>query len=555
MSTPLLSVRSLGTEFVMPGKRISRAVEDVSFDVHPGETLALVGESGSGKSVTAYSISRLLPRNARHPSGEIFFEGRDVLKLPPRSVRDILGDRISMVFQEPATSLNPVLTAGRQVAEVLVRHRGFSTRKALSQVIDLFAETGIPEPERRIHSYPHELSGGMKQRVMIAMAMACKPKLLIADEPTTALDVTIQAQILGLMRSLQEKTGMAILLITHNLGIVHEQASRMVVMQKGRVVEQGETKSLLRRPTHEYTRRLLDSLPERMARDGVENGASPVQVSPDQPSLLTAKDLKVWYPVKTGLFRRTTAYVKAVDGVSFGVQPAEIVALVGESGCGKTTIGKALVRLVQTTQGSVMIRDKDWLELSRKKLRENRRLVQMVFQDPAGSMDPRMTVREVVAEGLEGMRLIENEAELDRRVCQALEEVELDPSTRHRFPHEFSGGQRQRICIARALVVEPDFLILDEATSALDVSVQAGVLRLLKRLRVSHRLGMLFITHDLSVVRFLADRVLVMYAGRLVEEGPTAMLFAQPRQEYTRRLLESAPKVPVEDHSHEDAKA
>jgi ABC-type microcin C transport system duplicated ATPase subunit YejF len=393
----------------------------------------------------------------------------------------------------------------------------------------------------------------MKQRVMIAMAMACKPRLLIADEPTTALDVTIQAQILGLMRKQQQKTGMSILLITHNLGIVHEQASRMVVMQKGRVVEQGETKTLLRQPAHEYTRRLLDSLPERMARDGDGMDAPKTESSAGQPSLLTVKDLKVWYPVKTGLFRRTTAQVKAVDGVSFNVQPAEIVALVGESGCGKTTIGKALVRLVRTSGGSVLIRNTDWLGLSRANLRSSRRLVQMVFQDPAASMDPRMTVREVVAEGLEGMKLIDNEAEMDRRVCKALEEVELDPATRHRFPHEFSGGQRQRICIARALVVEPDFLILDEATSALDVSVQAGVLRLLKRLRATHRLGMLFITHDLSVVRFLADRVLVMYAGQLVEEGPTEALFAQPRQEYTRRLLESAPRVPVENQPNEHA--
>ena len=536
---PLLSVRDLRVDFHLPDRRVSRAVDGVDFDLSAGETLALVGESGSGKSVTAFSISRLLPRNARHPSGTILFEGRDVLAFDAEQRRQLRGGRIGMIFQEPGTSLNPVIPVGRQVEEALRLHRGLRARAARDRVVELFSDTGIPEPARRCGCYPHELSGGMKQRVMIAMAMACEPALLIADEPTTALDVTIQAQILELMRRLQQKTGMAILLITHNLGIVHDFAPRVVVMRRGKLVESGATATVLRAPAHEYTRRLLDSLPERMARPE----SAPVVLSPGAP-VVEVTDLKVWYPVTRGLLRKTVDHVKAVDGVSFSSPSGGITALVGESGCGKTTAGKALLRLTEPTAGRVRFEGKDWLALPPAELRRARRRMQLVFQDPAGSMNPRMRVRDVVGEGLRAFNLVASDAELDERVCQALREVELDPETRLRFPHEFSGGQRQRVCLARALAVDPAFLVLDEATSALDVSVQADILRLLLRLRRERGLAMLFITHDLSVVRYLADQVLVMHRGRAVEEGPTAAVFDAPREAYTQRLLDSAPRVP-----------
>ena len=529
MSEPLLAVRDLSVTFDVPGGPV-RAVRGVSFSIERGETLALVGESGSGKSVTALSIVQLLPYPpARHPGGSIRFQGRELLGAPERVLRGIRGDRIGMIFQEPMTSLNPLHTIERQVSEALVVHRGLGREAARTRTLELLRLVGLGEAERRRHAYPHQLSGGQRQRVMIAMALANEPDLLIADEPTTALDVTIQAQILALLRELRGTFGMALLLITHDLGVVRKMADRVCVMQAGEVVEAGDVAPLFAAPRHPYTRRLLAAEPAPRTTPGAA----------DAPVVAAAEDVRVWFPVRAGLLRRTVDHIKAVDGVSLEVREGRTLGVVGESGSGKTTLGLALLRLVGS-RGRLLFRGRDLTGLSARTLRPLRREMQVVFQDPYGSLSPRMSVGQIVEEGLRVHRLGGTAAERGRLIAAALEEVGLDAATRDRYPHEFSGGQRQRIAIARALVLKPRFVVLDEPTSALDMSVQAQIVDLLRALQARHRLAYLFISHDLKVVRALSDEVLVLRDGRVVEAGPTAAVFAQPREAYTRALMAAA---------------
>jgi len=529
VSEPLLAVRDLSVTFDVPGGEV-RAVRGVSFAIERGETVALVGESGSGKSVTALSIVQLLPYpQARHPGGSIRFQGRELLGAPERVLRGIRGDRIGMIFQEPMTSLNPLHTIERQVSEALVVHRGLRREAARARTLELLRLAGLGEAERRLHAYPHQLSGGQRQRVMIAMALANEPDLLIADEPTTALDVTIQAQILALLRELQGKFGMALLLITHDLGVVRKMADRVCVMQEGEVVEAAAVAPLFAAPRHPYTRRLLAAEP------APRTGAGAV----DAPVVVTAEDVRVWFPVRAGLLRRTVDHIRAVDGVSLEIREGRTLGVVGESGSGKTTLGLALLRLVRS-RGRVVFRGRELTGLSTGALRPLRREMQVVFQDPYGSLSPRMSVGQIVEEGLRVHRLGGTDAERRRLIEAALVEVGLDPDTRDRYPHEFSGGQRQRIAIARALVLKPRLVVLDEPTSALDMSVQAQIVDLLRELQARHRLAYLFISHDLKVVRALSDDVLVLRDGRVVEQGPTAAVFEQPRQAYTRALIAAA---------------
>jgi microcin C transport system ATP-binding protein len=527
-SGPLLAIDDLAVSFGR-GARAVEAVRGVSFTVGKAETVALVGESGSGKSVTALSVMRLLPYPmAWHPSGSIRFAGQDVLTLPEPQMRRLRGNRISMIFQEPLNSLNPLHTIEKQIAEVLVVHRGMSRRQARERVIELLHMVGLPEAEHRLGALPHEFSGGQQQRVMIAMALANEPDLLIADEPTTALDVTIQAQILKLLGELQAKLKMALLLITHDLTIVRRVAERVCVMSKGEIVEQGRVGDVFRQPVHAYTRHLLDSEP----RD------RPEPASPQAPKLLDATDARVWFPIKRGLLRRTVDYVKAVDGISLTVRKGHTLGVVGESGSGKSTLARALIRL-QKSEGSIVFDGQQIQGLSWQALRPLRRRMQIVFQDPFGSLSPRMSVGQIVEEGLKIHKLGAG-AERRQRIVEVLEEVGLDPNAQDRYPHEFSGGQRQRIAIARALVLKPDFIVLDEPTSALDVSVQAQIIKLLRHLQKTHNLTYLFISHDLRVVRALAHDVLVMRQGRVVEQGPAESIFAAPRHAYTRALMAAA---------------
>jgi microcin C transport system ATP-binding protein len=527
-SGPLLAIDDLAVSFGR-GARSVAAVRGVSFTVGQAETVALVGESGSGKSVTALSVMRLLPYPmAWHPSGSVRFAGEDVLTLPETKMRTLRGNRISMIFQEPLNSLNPLHTIEKQIAEVLVVHRGMSRRQARERVIELLHMVGLPEAEHRLGALPHEFSGGQQQRVMIAMALANEPDLLIADEPTTALDVTIQAQILKLLGELQAELKMALLLITHDLTIVRRVAERVCVMSQGEIVEQGRVADVFNRPAHPYTRHLLDSEP----RD------RPEPASPQAPTLLDATDTRVWFPIKRGLLRRTVDYVKAVDGISLKVRKGHTLGVVGESGSGKSTLARALIRL-QKSEGSIVF-DGDQIQgLSWQALRPLRRRMQIVFQDPFGSLSPRMSVGQIVEEGLK-IHSLGGFEERRQRIVEALEEVGLDPDVQDRYPHEFSGGQRQRIAIARALVLKPDFIVLDEPTSALDVSVQAQIVKLLRRLQQAHNLTYLFISHDLRVVRALAHDVLVMRQGKVVEQGPAESIFAAPRHAYTRALMAAA---------------
>ncbi|WP_375408330.1 ABC transporter ATP-binding protein [uncultured Methylobacterium sp.] len=528
MTDPLLSVEDLSVAF-RSRERETLAVDRVSFAIHPGETLALVGESGSGKSVTALSILRLLDGGAVHPSGRIVFKGRDLLGLAERDLRKIRGADITMVFQEPMTSLNPLHTIQRQIGEVLEVHRGLSGRKARARILELLDLVGLRDAERRLGAYPHELSGGQRQRVMIAMALACEPDLLVADEPTTALDVTVQAQILTLLADLQKRLGMAMLFITHDLGIVKRIASRVCVMLAGRIVEAGPVADIFSDPQHEYTRRLIASEPR--------GRANPVPL--DAPLLLQAGPMKVWFPIREGLLRRTTGHVKAVDGVSLNIREGETVGVVGESGSGKTTLGLALLRLT-ASEGPIVFLGRQIEDLSVAAMRPLRKDMQVVFQDPYGSLSPRMTVADIIAEGLVVQGQARSRAERKAIVAGALNEVGLDPATMDRYPHEFSGGQRQRIAIARAIVLKPRFVVLDEPTSALDRSVQSQIVTLLRDLQRERKLAYLFISHDLKVVRALANYVLVMQNGSVVEEGPAASIFADPRTAYTRALFAAA---------------
>ncbi|AWN38679.1 ABC transporter ATP-binding protein [Methylobacterium radiodurans] len=524
MPDPLLSVEDLSVTF--PGG--TRAVDRVGFTIAPGETVALVGESGSGKSVTALSILRLVD-GAAELSGTIRFKGQDLLALPERRMRAVRGADITMVFQEPMTSLNPLHTIERQIGEVLALHRGLRGRRARARILELLDLVGLRDAERRMGAYPHELSGGQRQRVMIAMALACEPDLLVADEPTTALDVTVQAQILALLADLQKRLGMAMLFITHDLGIVERIAARVCVMFKGRIVEAGPTGEVFGAPQHAYTRRLIASEPR--------GRANPVPA--DAAVLLQAGPLKVWFPLKEGLLRRTTGYVKAVDGVSVMVRAGETVGIVGESGSGKTTLGLALLRLIGS-EGPIVFMGRPIDGLPVAAMRPLRRDMQVVFQDPYGSLSPRMSVADIVAEGLVVQGEIRSGAERRAVVARALHDVGLDPAVMDRYPHEFSGGQRQRIAIARAIVLKPRFIVLDEPTSALDRSVQAQIVELLRDLQRERGLAYLFISHDLKVVRALANHVLVMQNGQVVEEGPAETIFAAPRTAYTRTLFAAA---------------
>ncbi|NNM70793.1 ABC transporter ATP-binding protein [Enterovirga aerilata] len=529
MTAPLLSVQDLSVAFRQDGAE-TLAVDRISFDVLPGETVALVGESGSGKSVSALSILKLLNYPAAsHPSGRILFEGRDLLAMAEDEIRRVRGNDITMVFQEPMTSLNPLHTIERQVGEILALHRGLSGRAARARVLELLGLVGIRDAESRLGAYPHQLSGGQRQRVMIAMALANEPKLFIADEPTTALDVTVQAQILKLLAGLKARLGMAMLFITHDLGIVRKIADRVCVMTKGRIVEAGTVAEVFGSPQHAYTRRLLAAEPKGRAAP-VPRGA---------PFLVQAGPVKVWFPIRRGFLRRTVGHVKAVDGVSVAVREGETVGVVGESGSGKTTLGLALLRLVRS-EGPICVLGRDIDGLGAKALRPLRKEMQVVFQDPYGSLSPRMSVAEIVAEGLTVQHRRMPRDSQREAVARALHDVGLDPATMDRYPHEFSGGQRQRIAIARAMALDPKFVVLDEPTSALDMSVQAQIVELLRKLQASRKLAYLFISHDLKVVRALANHVLVMQDGRVVEEGPAEQIFARPAQDYTRALMAAA---------------
>ncbi len=528
-AAPLLSVRDLSVAFRQSGRE-TLAVDRVSFDVGNGETVALVGESGSGKSVTALSILKLLPYPAaRHPSGAIVFKGKDLLPLGERAMQRVRGDDITIVFQEPMSSLNPLHTIEKQIAEILLLHRGLAGDAARARIIEVLTQVGIPDPQTRLASYPHQLSGGQRQRVMIAMALANEPDLLIADEPTTALDVTVQAQIIELLKDIKQRLGMSLLFITHDLGIVRKLADRVCVMKEGKIVEQGEVERVFTAPAHPYTRALLAAEPK----------PDPAPPQPDAPMVLQTDDLKVWFPIKRGLMRRVVGHIKAVDGVSVKLRKGETLGVVGESGSGKTSLGLAILRLI-SSDGPIVFMGNTLQGLRFKQMRPFRRDMQIVFQDPYGSLSPRLSVADIIKEGLEVHHRDMPEAERDRRVIQALRDVGLDPDTRSRFPHEFSGGQRQRIAVARAIVLEPTFVVLDEPTSALDMLIQAQMVDLFRDLQKRRNLTYLFISHDLRVVAALASRLVVMRHGKVVESGDAADLFRNPKTDYTRALFAAA---------------
>jgi microcin C transport system ATP-binding protein len=528
MSAKLLEVNDLSVVFRQSGHE-TLAVDRVSFDIGPGETVALVGESGSGKSVTALSVLKLLPSSASHPSGSIRFKGKELLTAPEREIRRVRGNDITIIFQEPMTSLNPLHTIEKQIREILLLHRGMTGESARARILELLGQVGIPDPQSRLGSYPHQLSGGQRQRVMIAMALANEPDLLIADEPTTALDVTVQAQILKLLKDIQTRLGMAMLFITHDLGIVRKLADRVCVMNKGKIVEQGDVERVFIAPEHPYTRALLAAEPK----------PDPAPLQPDAPIIIETKDLKVWFPIKRGVLRKTIGHIKAVDGVSISVRKGETLGVVGESGSGKTTLGLAILRLI-SSEGPIVFLGNKLQGLKFREMRPFRHDMQIVFQDPYGALSPRMSISDIIEEGLWVHHPKMPDAEREERVVRALTEVGLDPDTRFRYPHEFSGGQRQRIAVARAIVLEPTFVVLDEPTSALDMLIQAQIVDLLRALQKRRNLTYLFISHDLKVVAALASRVLVMRNGKVVEEGPAATLFKNPQSDYTRALFAAA---------------
>jgi peptide/nickel transport system ATP-binding protein len=536
----LLRVNDLKTHFG-PADAPVRAVDGVSFEIAASETLCLVGESGSGKSITSLSIMQLA-HNARHPSGRIEFafdESRtvNILELAETAIPRLRGARIAMIFQEPMTSLNPVYTVGSQIVEPLRKHSSLSKSEARKRVVAALDDVRIPDPEGCFGKYPHELSGGMRQRVMIAMAMVCEPDLLIADEPTTALDVTTQAEILALMKELQTRKQTAILFITHDFGIVRQMADRVAVMKDGVIVESGPRDEVLDSPSHAYTQQLIASLPGKLDR--------PPRLEPPAPEvepLVKIQDLKIHFPIRKGLFRRTVGHVKAVDGVDLDIMPGSITALVGESGCGKTTLGKSLVQLLPITGGSVSVGGQPVGGLRGDALRKRRQEVQIIFQDPFASLDPRMMIGDTIEEGMQALGIGDSHEARELRIREVLREVHLEPDMIHRYPHEFSGGQRQRIGIARCLAVDPGFIVCDEITSALDVSIQASILKLLLELRETRGLTMLFITHNMDVVAYLADQVAVMYQGRIVETGSVDQVCYAPEHAYTQTLLAAVPR-------------
>ncbi|MZH42091.1 MAG: dipeptide ABC transporter ATP-binding protein [Nitrospinae bacterium] len=602
----LLSVKNLATHFHAGLGKTARAVDGVSFDLEQGKTLALVGESGCGKTQTAFSIIRLIAENGYHPTGEIHFQGQNLFKLNDEDMRGMRGNDIAMIFQEPMTSLNPLFRIGDQLAEPLKQHLKIATGDSRKKALELLEKVGIPDPHKRIDDFPHQLSGGMKQRVMIAMALACEPKLLIADEPTTALDVTIQAQVLSLMSELQKQNGMAILLITHDMGIVNQMADDLCIMYAGRIAEYGSREKIFNKMAHPYTQKLFSSIPKLQKsnllldtipglvpsateyKDGcrfadrcsevmdichtqessvhqlsknhqttchlLDKGPSlsqkqkgktqpiPIRKIENQP-LVKIRNLKTHFPVRKGVFLRVANHIRAVDNINLDIKKGSTVALVGESGCGKTTLGESILQLVPDAQGEVLFDDKNIMLLKGKALKKFRRSMQVVFQDPFGSLQPRMTIERIVGEGIETHQPDLSPTERINKISRVLKEVGLSPAILERYPHEFSGGQRQRIAIARALILEPEFLVLDEPTSALDVSVQAQVLNLLKELQARHKLTYLFISHNLSVVRYMADTVAIMYLGKIVEQSPVEELFDNPRHPYTKSLLEAVPSL------------
>ena len=602
MSTNLIEVKNIRTYFEVDEGEI-KAVDDISFQLKQGETLGIVGESGSGKSVTALTIMRLLAETAQIESGEISFFGRDLVKLPIPELRNIRGKEISMIFQEPMTSLNPVFTVGSQIMEAILTHQNVSKSEAKDRTISLFREVGIPDPEERIYSYPHEMSGGQRQRVMISMALSCNPKLLIADEPTTALDVTIQSQILDLLRSLRDNRDMSILFISHDLGVIAEIADYVAVMYRGKIVEYNSLLEIFSNPKHPYTKGLLacrpkldsefsrlptvddfmevkeingnieifDKSPEDISslsktieknvklihpRSVISDMGYPVNdferdsrnrfVENNEKPLLSVKDLKVYFPIKKGLLMKTVGYIKAVDGINFDIYRGQTLGLVGESGCGKTTTGRSILNLISPTSGSICFDGIDLLSIDSDNMRNLRKRMQIIFQDPYGSMNPRMNIETILTEPLTIHGIGSSKRERRDIVVSLLEEVGLQSEYLRRYPHEFSGGQRQRICIARALTVNPDFIICDESVSALDVSVQAQVLNLLKDLQEKHSLTYIFISHDLNVVKFMSDMIAVMNEGKIVEFGPSEYIYKNPSNTYTKRLIESTPKDDIE---------
>jgi microcin C transport system ATP-binding protein len=525
---PLVEVRNLSVAFG-DGSNAVCVVKGVSFTIAKGETVALVGESGSGKTVSAMSILRLLPNSASHPTGEILFEGKDILKAGEAELRAIRGRRISVIFQEPMTTLNPLHTIEVQVGEIIKLHQKISDEETRRRVIELLTKVGIRDPEKRLDSYPHQLSGGQRQRVVIAIALANKPDLLIADEPTTALDVTIQAQILELLKALQKEMGMAMLLITHDLGIVRRMAERVYVMRDGEIVETGSAEEVFTAPKHPYTRHLIEAEPK----------GAPPSTDASRPVVVETDNLKVWFPIKRGLLQKTVDYVKAVDGLSVKLRAGETLGVVGESGSGKTTLGLAILRLL-SSEGPIAYVGNRIDGLTNKQMRPLRKEMQVVFQDPYGSLSPRLTIGQIIEEGLLIQSPELDEGQRRDRVSAALTEVGLDPNAQDRYPHEFSGGQRQRIAVARAMVLKPKFVMLDEPTSALDMSVQAQIVDLLRDLQKKRDLAYLFISHDLKVVRALCNYVIVMKNGKVVEEGPARDIFERPKDDYTKALLAAA---------------
>jgi microcin C transport system ATP-binding protein len=525
----LLSIRDLSVAFGV-GSREVLAVDRVSFDIGKGETVALVGESGSGKSVTALSVMKLLPYPAaHHPSGSVRFKGQELLTMPENEIRHVRGNDITIIFQEPMTSLNPLHAIEKQIGEILLLHQGLTGDAARRRIVELLTQVGIPDAQTRLASYPHQLSGGQRQRVMIAMALANEPDLLIADEPTTALDVTVQAQILKLLKDTQQRLGMSMLFITHDLGIVRKLADKVCVMQQGRIVEQGEVERVFTAPEHSYTRALLAAEPK----------PDPAPPKPNAPIVVSTDNLKVWFPIKRGVLRKIVGHIKAVDGISVQVRQGETLGVVGESGSGKTTLGLAILRLI-SSDGPVVFMGHTIQSLKFKQMRPFRRDMQIVFQDPYGSLSPRMSVSDIIEEGLWVHQPHLKADERERRVVAALGDVGLDAGTRDRYPHEFSGGQRQRIALARAVVLEPKFVMLDEPTSALDMLIQSQMVDLLRALQKRRDLTYMFISHDLRVVAALASRLLVLRNGKMVEEGAAAELFKNPKSDYTRALFAAA---------------
>ncbi len=529
MENPLLSVKNLSVDFKASSHTV-HAVKSISFDILKGETIALVGESGSGKSVTALSIVQLLPYPlASHPNGSIKFKSKEIIGSPPGAIQSIRGNKIAMVFQEPMTSLNPLHTIEKQIGEILQIHKGLDKNLARVRSLELLELVGITDINRHLKSYPHELSGGQRQRVMIAMALANEPEILIADEPTTALDVTIQAQILELLENLQKKFGMSMLFITHDLSIVKKMANRVCVMNGGEIVESGKTEQVLKSPKHAYTKHLLSA-------DFSNLSPSPVKKS---KNILYSKNLKVWFPLKSGLLRRTYNYIRAVDGINIEVHEGRTLGVVGESGSGKTTLGMALLRLI-SSDGMIKFNEKRIDKITLKKMRPLRREMQIVFQDPYGSLSPRMSISQIIEEGLKIHKIGNTDSDRNDLIIQSMEEVGLDPTSRYRYPHEFSGGQRQRIAIARAIALKPKFIVLDEPTSALDRSVQVQIINLLINLQIKHKIAYLFISHDLKVIRAISDEVIVMRNGKVVEQGPSDNIFDHPKKPYTKALMAAA---------------